>query len=111
MSWRDELISTMRAQGAASASPRIQLGKMTGASSAKIGALELDKSCLLFFEHDLKRSAVKVQGRCADGAPLADSSEYLEPLQAGDTVALYALTGADGTATRYIVLGKVVAAT
>ena len=100
MSWTDTVIQTMRTQGAAHNPPRIQLGKMTGADSAKIGALELAKDDLLFFERDLKRSAVKVSGQCRDGAPL----------KAGDMVALYALAGADHTATKYLVLGKVVSA-
>lgn len=111
MSWTDDVIRTMRTQGAAHNPPRIQLGKMTGADSAKIGALELAKDDLLFFERDLKRSAVRVAGMCRDGAPLADGSEYIEALKAGDMVALYALAGADHTATKYLVLGKVVSAT
>ena len=110
MSWTDDVIRTMRTQGAAHNPPRIQLGKMTGADSAKIGALELARDDLLFFERDLKRSAVKVAGQCRDGAPLADSSEYIEALKAGDIVALSALAGADQTAKKYIVLGKVVSA-
>ena len=99
MSWTDDVIRTMRTQGAAHNPPRIQLG-----------ALELTRDDLLFFERDIKRSAVRVAGQCRDGAPLADSSEYIEALKAGDMVALYALAGADHTATKYIVLGKVVSA-
>ena len=100
MSWTDELIGTMRVQGAVYNAPEIQLAVMSSG-----------KEDLLFFERDLNPAAIKVGGRCQDNAPLIDKTVYLDALKAGDLIALYRLPSgrrADQTATKFLVLGKVV---
>nr|DAF45768.1 MAG TPA: Protein of unknown function (DUF2577) [Siphoviridae sp. ctmP938] len=111
MSWTDELIGTMRVQGAVYNAPEIQLAVMSSENSVKLGTMELRKEDLLFFERDLNPAAIKVAGRCQDNAPLIDKTVYLDALKAGDLIALYRLPSgrrADQTATKFLVLGKVV---
>lgn len=105
MSWESDIVELIRKQGAVNNTPGLQLGVMTGASSCKVGDLSLDADDLYFPDHLLIRVATKVRVSFDEHGVFHDETEYIEPLKAGDLVVLYRLSD-----TRYIVLGRVVAA-
>lgn len=106
--WAGDFIQAMREQGAVHNPPSPQMAIMTGKDSCKLGGLELSKEDLFFCERLLHPCATKVAGDCKDGSPLQDKSTYLAPLKAGDRVLIWQMPGVDGTATAYVVVGRLV---
>ena len=106
-SWAEDMNRIMREQSAiASGGSGLQLAVMTGATSLKIGSMELLAEDLLFAEHLIRPPCTQVAGTCpSGGGALSDSSTYLTALTAGDQVLVYRLND-----TTYIVLERVVKA-
>lgn len=107
MSWTDAFINTDEGD----LSDGIQVAEMVSANSCKIGDLILTAEDLLFSESLTVKVASRVAGQCPVGGVLQDQSTYLNPLQAGDKVAVYKVKGSDPndyTSTLYLVLGKLV---
>lgn len=107
MSWTDAFINADKGD----LSDGIQVAEMVSANSCKIGDLVLTAEDLLFNENLTVKVASKVAGQCPEGGSLQDTSTYINPLQAGDKVAVYKVKGSDPndyTSTLYLVLGKLV---
>lgn len=99
MSAFDDLLGIMQTEGEKNNPKGIQIGKMTGENTCEIDNLSLEPEDLLFAEHLVHPVATKVMIH-EDGT---DASEYLEPLQAGDLVAVQNISD-----SLYVVLGKLV---
>ncbi len=104
MSWKEDMISMMRAEGERNNHQGIQIATMLGPDSCKIGTLILTKQDLLFSDRLTKPTAVAVAGQCPADSALVDKSTYLPILQAGDLVAVYRMSD-----TKYLVLERMVA--
>ena len=107
MSWTDAFINT----DTGDLSDGIQVAEMVSANSCKIGDLILTAEDLLFNENLTVKLASKVSGQCPESGSLQDTSTYINPLKAGDKVAVYKVKGSDPndyTSTLYLVLGKLV---
>lgn len=102
--WAERMTNLMRVQGAAMNGHGVQLAQMTGPTALNIGKLQLDAEDLVFSAHLLQQACTKVTGTCpAAGGTLADTSTYLPPLAAGDTVAVIQLSD-----SKFWVIEKVV---
>ena len=107
MSWTDAFIDSDMGD----ISDGIQVAEMVSANSCRIGDLILTAEDLLFNEGLTVKLASKVAGNCPEVGALQDTSTYINPLQAGDKVAVYKVKGSDPndyTSTLYLVLGKLV---
>jgi len=96
----EELLSVMRNEGKKDNTAPIQIGVMTDATSCKIGKLPLSGSDLLIAEH------LKTGYHCAvsdDKPSKKDKDTFVEPLKAGDEVAVYRIND-----ERYIILERLV---
>lgn len=89
----------MQEEGAKNNPPTIEFATMTGPKSCKIGDLLLVEEDLIFSEHLLNRLAIKV----SVSESHSDQSQYIQPLQVGDEVAVIRVSQ-----TRYLVLDRVV---
>ena len=107
MSWTDAFIDT----NIEDLSDGIQVAEMVSANSCRIGDLILTSEDLLFNENLTVKLVSKVAGQCTEVGALQDTSTYINPLQAGDKVAVYKVKGSDPNdykSTLYLVLGKLV---
>ncbi len=107
MSWTDAFINTNNGD----LSDGIQVAEMVSSNSCKIGDLILTSDDLLFNESLTVKLASKVTGQCPENGAFQDTSTYINPLKAGDKVAIYKVKGSDPcdyTSTLYLVIGKLV---
>ncbi|RFZ79853.1 DUF2577 domain-containing protein [Lacrimispora amygdalina] len=89
----------MQEEGAKNNPPTIEFATMTGPKSCKIGDLLLVEEDLIFSEHLLNRLTIMV----SVSESHSDQSQYIQPLQVGDEVAVIRVSQ-----TRYLVLDRVV---
>lgn len=96
----ERIIDIMRQQGSKSNPASIQIGTMESATTCSIGKLKLSDDDLLVAEH-LKTGFHKSVNNYTPS--LQSDITYVEPLKAGDTVALYRISD-----ELYIILERLV---
>lgn len=109
----EKLIRMMQEQGATNNSAEVQTAVMTGPKSCKVGELPLSGSDLLIAEHLTKPVLTKLEIEISEEVTpttgtkhthkWTDKSEYIEPLKAGDVVAITRLSD-----DQYAILGRLV---
>lgn len=96
----ERIIDLMRQQGSANNPASIQIGTMDNATTCSVGELKLYEDDLLVAEH-LKTGFHKSVNNIDPS--IQNNDTFIEPLKAGDTVALYRVDG-----ELYIILERLV---
>lgn len=91
--------------------PKIEIGELDGSMGVLTSNITIPRSMVLYFDFLLEKRAKKVRGVVEEGGAgdeahthgWTDTSEYIEPLKAGDKVAYYQLSN-----SQILVLGRVI---